>query len=495
MDITQCTAAILFIGKLSAAPLTREGRPRRHVADFETLFAAACAADDGLTDILMQEAWYSSFTFVEKDIRTFLTANQFRTAGCALPCGAPYLVMDLDSKDLYAAFRDAQRLLSYIVGTLHVPSDRVLVFFSGSKGYHILVPLGQFVWKDFQTVTWCRDAARIIAAGAGVQEDPAIYSHATRQLRLPNSRHGRTGRHKVFVTDLILNGTPDDVMDRAAGPYPFKVPTGPLPDAAKDQLKRLIFAAQEGKATSPVTAAALSVEGLEPLKMPFLPRDGACVMPEKMQLWRETLPFIAFGRTSDGHQVAEGHRNARLFAVAKDLAMKLYPYFFGCFDEKAHESAAPYAVLGIAGLTASMALALGLDKDETTRAISNATRNGLRAAGLAVSSSTKTPAGMTKKGMTTRALLFLRDENGQGTLHETAQDLFIMAFGRLIAAVPTEQRNEPIQAAAYGIAALLDEPARDRGLPPAKIDGIVLTACADAARSFEYKTKGVSSER
>src|SRR5262249_40594851 len=104
----------------------------------------------------------------------------------------------------------------------------LLLFFSGSKGFNVTLPV---FWNPEPSVTFHR-AARQFAEGlarlAGVRIDPAVYVK-TQPLRAPNSRHAKTGLHKRCLSFKELMGlSVEGVRKLAQRPEAFELPTPTL---------------------------------------------------------------------------------------------------------------------------------------------------------------------------------------------------------------------------------------------------------------------------
>ncbi len=120
--------------------------------------------------------------------------------GFAGPVGADWLAFDLDRTDLETARLDACRLVAFILERFAVGEDDVLYFFSGGKGFHLLLPC-ELVGSPAPSGDFAAVAGEFcarVAAGAGVAVD-SIYD-SMRLFRAPNSRHKKTGLHKVPLT-------------------------------------------------------------------------------------------------------------------------------------------------------------------------------------------------------------------------------------------------------------------------------------------------------
>lgn len=203
----------------------------RKLIDHDRAFAAYCAAEvPGGVD---HEAYLSAFTFGH-DFRTHLqTTGSTKGYGTSLgetaggACGASWLWWDIDrADDLDAATQDARALCGHLGHAFAVDDDALLCFYSGSKGYHVGLPLPPEVSGPdplFHKVA--RRVAEHVAAEVGITIDTGIYDKV-RAFRAPNSKHPKTGRNKRRLTvDQLMHLTPTRIVERAADPEPFDLPT------------------------------------------------------------------------------------------------------------------------------------------------------------------------------------------------------------------------------------------------------------------------------
>lgn len=175
-----------------------------------------------------REAYLSHFTF-GPEMTAHHAANHRSVAGFAGPCGCRFLVLDIDREGLEAALTDARRLVQFIDRRYPELEGDVPVWFSGAKGFHVAVEL---VHAPAPAVGFQRVAqtfAEALAAAAGVKIDPAIYD-ANHIVRLPNTRHPRTGLFKVrlepeglFTLDLA------GILETAKRPWANGIPTARRP--------------------------------------------------------------------------------------------------------------------------------------------------------------------------------------------------------------------------------------------------------------------------
>lgn len=311
----------------------------RRLVDWQRAFRAYADCDERAD--VGQEAYLSAFTF-GADFRQYLDATG-STKGFTGACGSPWLWFDLDRPDLDDATADARRLAASLCERYRtLDAESLLLFVSGSKGYHLGLPLS--LADSPAPAVGFNAVARRLAEGlaelAGVATDAAIYNRVA-LFRSPNSRHPKTGRHKRRLTfDELLNLRTDAILRLAEQPEAFDLPDLPGPDPlavadwqqAAEQVAQAATARQERQATG----------------------DAAG------RLNRSTLAFIRDG-------AATGDRHRLLFSSAANLAE------LACPPALAHE------------LLTEPALDSGLSPSEARRQIDC----GLAAVG----SPTPTPAG------------------------------------------------------------------------------------------------------
>ena len=175
-----------------------------------------------------REAYLSHFAF-GPDMQRHYAANGRSVRGFAGPCSCRFLVLDIDRPDLEAALTDARGLVSFIDRRFPELEGEVPVFFSGSKGFHVLLELVHAPPPavGFQHV--CRTLAEGIAASAGVKIDTAIYD-VNHIVRLPNTRHPRTGLFKVRLeTEGLFTLDLAGILENAKRPWANGIPTARRP--------------------------------------------------------------------------------------------------------------------------------------------------------------------------------------------------------------------------------------------------------------------------
>ena len=103
-----------------------------------------------------REAYLSAFRFGD-DFRRPLNATG-STAGFSGPCWSPWLWWDIDAEELQYAHKDAGALAAFLVERYAVEPAELLIFFSGSKGFHVGLPTA--LWSPAPSADFHRTARR-----------------------------------------------------------------------------------------------------------------------------------------------------------------------------------------------------------------------------------------------------------------------------------------------------------------------------------------------
>ena len=181
-------------------------RQKQRIKWLET-FKAACSVDPFFTD--KSDFFLSLYSFDSGLVEHFKqTENSI--AGYSGACWCPFVWFDIDREnDLESALADVRRLVEYLTQTpadsdsdsgLIVPdTESILIFFSGSKGFHVGVPVAVFgdeVKPGKEFPGQYKAAALEIARRAGVEVDKSVYDRQ-RLFRCPNTIHSKTGLYKI----------------------------------------------------------------------------------------------------------------------------------------------------------------------------------------------------------------------------------------------------------------------------------------------------------
>lgn len=267
-------------------------RQPRRIIDAGTALRAYAAADGRAEP--WRESYLAAFQF-DCELPDYLRRTG-STAGYNGPCWAPFLWLDIDAPDgdPASAREAARRLAAVLTDALGIDGDDLLCFFSGAKGWHLGIPTAYWLPEpraDFHRIA--RHFAEGLAAEAGATIDAGVYDRV-RLFRAPNSRHPRTGLHKLrLCIDELFHLDGDAIRKRAAEPEPFELPepTGRSEQAAE----RWAAAAEQVRNTERVRADRLA----------------AGRVLDKLN--RGTLDFIRDG-------AANGDRHRMLYSAAANLA-------------------------------------------------------------------------------------------------------------------------------------------------------------------------------
>jgi hypothetical protein len=152
--------------------------------DLLTAYADAILDDD-------REAHLSHFV-IGPEMQTHYAGNRLSVAGFSGPCWARWVVLAIDRADLADALADARQLVTFLHQRYPEAEGDVPIYFSGGKGFHVLVELAHQPPPAVGFHRTARTLAEALASRAGVRIDPSIYNIAP-IIRLPNTSHPRTG--------------------------------------------------------------------------------------------------------------------------------------------------------------------------------------------------------------------------------------------------------------------------------------------------------------
>jgi hypothetical protein len=195
-------------------------RERRRFIDWRAAFTAYLQCDERAE--VQREGYLSAFTFGLDFWQHLETTGS--TKDFAGSCWAPFVWFDVDREDdLQAALHDTRRLVAAIGERLKVPDDALLIFFSGSKGFHAGTSTAS--WNPLPSDAFHRVARRFaeqLAQAAGVNIDTGIYDRV-RAFRSPNSKHPRSGLYKRWLTVDELTGLSlSAILELAKAPMPVE---------------------------------------------------------------------------------------------------------------------------------------------------------------------------------------------------------------------------------------------------------------------------------
>lgn len=265
---------------------------RRRLVDAAAALAGYAACDAKAE--VQREGYLSAFQY-GADFRGHLeSTGSTRDFGGA--CWSPWLWFDLDNEDLHYSHQDAGALAAFLVERFDIDSGDLLIFFSGSKGFHIGLPTCW--WSPSPATDFHRSARRFaenLAALASVTIDTGVYD-PVRAFRAPNSRHPKTGLHKRRLTLDELLGPLDAILESARAPAPFAVPTPTrtIDQAVADWQDAADQVAKEAEAKAARRAAAGGTPTLNRATLDFI-RDGAGTGDRHRLLFSAAANLAEFG--------------------------------------------------------------------------------------------------------------------------------------------------------------------------------------------------------
>ena len=198
----------------------------RRLVDADAAFVAYCGCDERAE--VDCEGYLSAFRFGGDFKQRADEWGRLDVKGFDGASWSQWLWFDIDRADIGQALQDARRLAAFVAERYGLDDDALLMFFSGSKGFHVGLPTA--LWEPSASVTFhttCRRLAEALAERAGIVIDAGVYDRV-RAFRAPNSRHPKTGLHKRRLTfDELMGLSVDAVKRLAEKPEAFDVPTLP----------------------------------------------------------------------------------------------------------------------------------------------------------------------------------------------------------------------------------------------------------------------------
>ena len=147
---------------------------RRRPVDAAAALTGYCSCD-GRAEV-EREGYLSAFQFGD-DFRQLLESSD-SVSGFDGVCWSPWHWFDIDAAgDLDRAAMNARRLCKSLIERYRLTYDMLLVFFSGSKGFHVGLPTA--LWSPEPSPSFhktARQFAERIAEAAGVMIDRGVYN-------------------------------------------------------------------------------------------------------------------------------------------------------------------------------------------------------------------------------------------------------------------------------------------------------------------------------
>ena len=156
------------------------------------------------------------------------------------------LYIDLDINDLEKDYdklrKDVLLLIRKLKTVFHLQEDNIQIFFSGSKGYHIIIPYEVFGIEPSKDLN---DRYKLIVTELKSYTitksiDTRIYD-SKRLFREPNTINTKTGLYKVYMTiDQVRDFSYNDLIDRARTPQAIVEPNKEYNPKADEALNAMV---------------------------------------------------------------------------------------------------------------------------------------------------------------------------------------------------------------------------------------------------------------
>ena len=135
------------------------------------------------------------------------------------PMWADWFYLDIDSGNLQESLAAAREAVRMLEARFDLDPRYVWPYFSGSKGFHLLLPHRLFGWvPSEQLASAFRALVSLLLDTNRIPVDFAVYD-AVRLFRLTNTRNSKSGLFKIALTiQELLHSSLDDILALARGP-------------------------------------------------------------------------------------------------------------------------------------------------------------------------------------------------------------------------------------------------------------------------------------
>ena len=171
--------------------------------------------------------YYQSLYYYPEDVLAYFSKNKNSIRGYKGKVSTPYIVFDIDSKDLEVSKQNTIILIDWLKEQGLYDEYAAKIAFSGSKGFHLTLNTAyEFTPKELKALCMYISSQVPFKMEAGFQRvDPTIYN-TNRQFRIVNTVHQKSKLFKIeMVESELRNCTMDKIKEVAAEPqktYPFE---------------------------------------------------------------------------------------------------------------------------------------------------------------------------------------------------------------------------------------------------------------------------------
>jgi hypothetical protein len=167
---------------------------------------------------------YCTYFLFDDGLRRYANANHHSVAQYNGPCYAHFLPLDIDSHDLEHALQTARQISLCLLDNQGIPEEAIAAYYSGMKGFHVALATAVFgnIQPGPDLPRIFHEVRRSIVERARVRYPETVdfgICDRLRLLRLPNTKHGKSGLYKVPLhAEELLSCGIDEILDAARKP-------------------------------------------------------------------------------------------------------------------------------------------------------------------------------------------------------------------------------------------------------------------------------------
>jgi hypothetical protein len=172
-------------------------------------------------------SFYQSLYYYGEDVITYFRANKSSIRGFKGKVTTPYIIFDIDSKDLEVSKQNTILLIDWLKDQGMYDEYAAKIAFSGSKGFHLTLQTAyEFTPKELKSICmYISSQVSFIEEAGFLRVDPSIYN-INRQFRIVNTINEKSKLYKIeMVESELRNCTMDTIKEAASKPqkvYPFE---------------------------------------------------------------------------------------------------------------------------------------------------------------------------------------------------------------------------------------------------------------------------------
>lgn len=172
-------------------------------------------------------SFYQSLYYYSEDALEYFKKNKNSIKGFKGDVSTPYVVFDIDSKDLEVSKQNTVILIDWLKDQGLYTEYAAKIAFSGSKGFHLTLNTAyEFTPKELKSLCmYISSQVPFVEEADFKRVDPSIYN-TNRQFRIVNTVNKKSGLFKIeMVESELRNCTMDKIKEMAKEPqktYPFE---------------------------------------------------------------------------------------------------------------------------------------------------------------------------------------------------------------------------------------------------------------------------------